>query len=62
MVDRAELLFSEVLNALSQIAEKRSASSPLNGSMKIPESRRQLGELEGILQKEKAEFEVGYLF
>ncbi|KAK9281485.1 hypothetical protein L1049_004388 [Liquidambar formosana] len=57
VVDRAELLFSEVLNALSQIAEKRSRIGPLNGAMKMPESRRQIVELEGMLQKEKTEFE-----
>ncbi|KAA8541583.1 hypothetical protein F0562_022735 [Nyssa sinensis] len=57
VVDRAELLFSEVLNALSQMVEKRSHTGPLNGGMTIPESRRQITELEGMLQKEKTEFE-----
>ncbi|KAG2728507.1 hypothetical protein I3843_01G204100 [Carya illinoinensis] len=57
MVDRAEFLFSEVLNALCQIAEKRSGSGPLNSGMKTPETRRRIAELEAMLQKEKAEFE-----
>ncbi|WZZ62681.1 hypothetical protein YC2023_062788 [Brassica napus] len=44
VVERAELLFSEVLNAISQIAAKG--------------FRRRIGELEELLQREKAEFEV----
>lgn len=44
MAERAELLFSEVLNAISQIAVKG--------------SNRRIGELEELLQREKAEFEV----
>lgn len=48
-----ELLFSEALNALIQIEEKRSSCG-----MRTPESRRQIVDLEGILQKEKEEFEV----
>ncbi|XP_010465319.1 PREDICTED: 1-phosphatidylinositol-3-phosphate 5-kinase FAB1B-like [Camelina sativa] len=43
VIERAELLFSEVLNAISQIAEKG--------------FRRRIGELEEVLQREKAEFE-----
>lgn len=62
MVDRAEFLFSEVLNALCQIAEKRSGSGPLNSGMKTPETRRRIAELEAMLQKEKAEFEVRFIF
>ncbi|CAA2982474.1 1-phosphatidylinositol-3-phosphate 5-kinase FAB1B-like isoform X2 [Olea europaea var. sylvestris] len=54
---RAKLLFSEVLNALSILAEKKSGFGSLNIGMKLPESRRQITDLEGILQKEKAEFE-----
>lgn len=52
VVDRAELLFSEVCNALQRISEKR------HGIGLNTESRRQIAELEGMLQKEKAEFEV----
>ena len=58
MVNRAELLFSEVLNALSQIGEKRSSPVPVGNGLKTPELRRQVAELEGMLQKEKVEFEV----
>ncbi|KAI3463193.1 hypothetical protein Pfo_019856 [Paulownia fortunei] len=54
---RAELLFSEVLNALRLLVERKSGSSLLNGGMKVPESRRHLADLEGMLQKEKSEFE-----
>ncbi|XP_050135002.1 1-phosphatidylinositol-3-phosphate 5-kinase FAB1B-like [Malus sylvestris] len=57
VIDRAELLFSEVLNALRQIAEKRSGSGSHSSGMVTPESRHQIVELEGMLQKEKVEFE-----
>ncbi|XP_048234240.1 1-phosphatidylinositol-3-phosphate 5-kinase FAB1B isoform X2 [Ricinus communis] len=57
VVNRAELLFSDVLNALSQIAQKKSSLGPGNSGMKLPESRRQIGELEAMLQNEKTEFE-----
>ncbi|XP_043719109.1 1-phosphatidylinositol-3-phosphate 5-kinase FAB1B-like [Telopea speciosissima] len=57
VVDRAELLFTEVLNALCLIAEKRSGAGSVNNNLKAPESRRRISELEGMLRKEKAEFE-----
>ncbi|KAI3854514.1 hypothetical protein MKX03_033421, partial [Papaver bracteatum] len=53
VVDRAELLFTEVLNALRQIAVKRIGTL----SVKVAESRRHIGDLEELLQKEKVEFE-----
>ncbi|KAI3912890.1 hypothetical protein MKW98_012832 [Papaver atlanticum] len=53
VVDRAELLFTEVLNALRQIAIKRIGTL----SVKVAESRRHIGDLEELLQKEKVEFE-----
>lgn len=59
VVNRAELLFSEVLNGLSQIVEKRSNAVQVSNGHKSPELRRQVAELEGMLQKEKLEFEVG---
>lgn len=62
MVDQAELLFSEVLNALCQIAKKGSGTGPLNSGMKTPETMRRIAELEGMLQKEKADFEVRPFF
>lgn len=57
IVGRAELLFSEVLNALRQMVEKRSCTGSLDSCRKIPVSRRQIADLEGWLQKAKAEFE-----
>ncbi|KAI3995400.1 hypothetical protein MKX01_040516 [Papaver californicum] len=53
VVDRAELLFTGVLNALRQIAIKRIGTL----SVKVAESRRHIGDLEELLQKEKVEFE-----
>lgn len=58
VVNRAELLFSEILNGLSQIGEKRSSAAQTSSGQKTPELRRQVAELEGMLQKEKLEFEV----
>lgn len=58
VVDRAELLFSEVLNALRQISENSSVNGPLGINTRTSESRNKISELEGMLQKEKAEFEV----
>lgn len=57
VVDRAELLFSEVLNALSSISEKRAGTGSLNAGYRAPESRRQIVELEEMLKKEKIVFE-----
>ncbi|KAM7253601.1 hypothetical protein ACFE04_021755 [Oxalis oulophora] len=54
VVNRAELLFSEVLNALSQISERTVGTS---NCLKTPELRHQIAELEEMLQKEKVEFE-----
>lgn len=53
----AELLFSEVQNALSNLVEQKS-SVLLNSGVKVPEARHQMTDLEEMLQKEKAEFEV----
>ena len=60
MVNRAELLFSEILNGLSQIGEKRSSAAQISSGHKTPEIRRQVAELEGMLQREKLEFEVRF--
>ncbi|KAL7152320.1 hypothetical protein ABFS83_04G089200 [Erythranthe nasuta] len=54
---RAELLFSEVLNALRLLVEKRSGLNLLNSGMEVSEFRRHLTDLEGMLQREKSEFE-----
>ncbi|XP_023548902.1 1-phosphatidylinositol-3-phosphate 5-kinase FAB1B-like isoform X2 [Cucurbita pepo subsp. pepo] len=56
VVNQAELLFSEVLNTLGQIAEKISSAGTIN-SMRKMELRRQIAGLEALLQKEKAKFE-----
>ncbi|TYI77948.1 hypothetical protein E1A91_D06G176300v1 [Gossypium mustelinum] len=55
--NQAEILFSEVLKSLRQIAEKQMGLGPLDSNMETSESRHQIAELEGILQKEKLEFE-----
>ncbi|XP_077240890.1 1-phosphatidylinositol-3-phosphate 5-kinase FAB1B-like isoform X2 [Tasmannia lanceolata] len=57
VADRAELFFTEVFNALRQIAERRAGSGSVNSGTKVSESRRRIAELEGMLQKEKAEYE-----
>ncbi|XP_068657830.1 1-phosphatidylinositol-3-phosphate 5-kinase FAB1B-like isoform X2 [Aristolochia californica] len=57
VMEGAELLFTEVFNALHQIAEKRCGGSAHNSGLKVSESRRHIGELEALLQKEKADFE-----
>lgn len=60
MAGRAELLFSEVLNAIRLLVERRSGSNLLNSDTEFPECRNQLADLQGMLQKEKSEFEVWY--
>ena len=46
------------------MAEKKFGKTSGNGSANMPPSRRQLADLEEMLQKEKAEFEVpiGFMF
>ncbi|OWM68786.1 hypothetical protein CDL15_Pgr024973 [Punica granatum] len=56
VVDRAELLFSEVLNALSQIAEKKHVTGQHAVGDGSKDLRRQIVNLEDMLQKEKMEF------
>lgn len=58
VVDRAELLFSEVLNALSQIAEEKNIAGHHVGANGSHDLRRQIGRLEDMLQREKMEFDV----
>ncbi|KAK9274873.1 hypothetical protein L1049_022127 [Liquidambar formosana] len=55
--NRAELLFTEVYNALCQISEKSKGAGSLDSGMPAPEPRHQIEELEGILWKEKEQFE-----
>ncbi|KAL6563340.1 hypothetical protein OROHE_005927 [Orobanche hederae] len=54
---RAEILFSEVLDALRLLVERKSDSTMRNNGMKVSESCRHLADLEGMLHKEKSEFE-----
>lgn len=62
MVDSAELLFTEVLNALHQISEKRPITGSFDGNMKILELRQNIVELEDILQAEKVDFMVNLFY
>ncbi|KAK5792442.1 1-phosphatidylinositol-3-phosphate 5-kinase FAB1B-like [Gossypium arboreum] len=57
VADRAEHMFSEVLNSLGKITEKLIATVAPHGIAKMPELRQQTSELEGILLKEKTEFQ-----
>ncbi|KAE7998383.1 hypothetical protein FH972_002933 [Carpinus fangiana] len=52
-----EGLFTEVQNALRKISENVSSAALQDGGVKAPESRHRIAELEGLLQKEKQEFE-----
>ncbi|KAK7275501.1 hypothetical protein RIF29_16620 [Crotalaria pallida] len=61
VANRAELLFSDVLSGLSQIGEKRSSAVLVSSGLKTPELRPQVTDLEGILQKERLEFEESLL-
>ncbi|KAJ6825386.1 1-phosphatidylinositol-3-phosphate 5-kinase FAB1B-like isoform X1 [Iris pallida] len=53
---KAELLFSEILDKLNRIAEKRLYNDSLNDNVKVPESSCDIIELEEMLEKEKTEF------
>ncbi|XP_057770606.1 1-phosphatidylinositol-3-phosphate 5-kinase FAB1B-like isoform X2 [Salvia miltiorrhiza] len=57
VVGRAELLFSEVLNALRHLAERKCGVGATNGGTNVNESRHLITDLEGLLQKEKSIFE-----
>uniref|UniRef100_A0A5B7AAL3 1-phosphatidylinositol-3-phosphate 5-kinase n=1 Tax=Davidia involucrata TaxID=16924 RepID=A0A5B7AAL3_DAVIN len=50
---RGNLLFAEVYHALHQTSEKMS----LDSGTKAPDTRQRIAELEGMLQKEREEFE-----
>ncbi|KAI4330460.1 hypothetical protein MLD38_028749 [Melastoma candidum] len=60
VVNRAELLFSEVLNALSQIAEKRLVGAHSTYGASSSDLKHHISELEKLLQKEKSEFEESF--
>ncbi|CAH9118606.1 unnamed protein product [Cuscuta europaea] len=55
VVGCAELLFSEIFNALGTLAAQKCAL--VNHSFNVPDTRHQMTDLEGMLQKGKAEFE-----
>ncbi|XP_050368282.1 1-phosphatidylinositol-3-phosphate 5-kinase FAB1A [Argentina anserina] len=55
--NRAELLFTELHNALNQILEKITVSETQDNSKKAPESTPQIVELKGMLQKEREDFQ-----
>ncbi|XP_071716617.1 1-phosphatidylinositol-3-phosphate 5-kinase FAB1B-like [Rutidosis leptorrhynchoides] len=57
VIRRSESLFLEILNALSQMADKKHVAGSANGSMIMTQFRRQVADLEVMLRKEKAEFE-----
>ncbi|KAG6425785.1 hypothetical protein SASPL_109989 [Salvia splendens] len=57
VVGRAELLFSEVLNTLRLLAERKSSAGEMDGVVNVHESRHLIIDLEGLLQKEKSIFE-----
>ncbi|GAB2268911.1 1-phosphatidylinositol-3-phosphate 5-kinase fab1b [Dionaea muscipula] len=57
VVERADMLFTEVLNALYQIEGKNPGEVVANSGLRSPSSRCHITELEGVLQNEKAEFE-----
>ncbi|GMI93650.1 FORMS APLOID AND BINUCLEATE CELLS 1B [Hibiscus trionum] len=57
VADRAEHMFSEVHNSLSKITDKLIAAGAPHSITKTPELRHQIAELEGMLQKEKMEFQ-----
>lgn len=50
-------LFTEVLNKLHQIAESKKKTGSYHDNVKVIEPSHIIAELEGILRKEKAEFE-----
>ena len=57
VVDRAEVLFSEVDSAISQIVENKYGGAVKNGVVSA-ESRNKIMELERALRNDKMEFEV----
>lgn len=54
---RQNCFFAEAFDSLRQIGEKIANSGSFYAGIKVPESRRHIAELEGMLQKEKSEFE-----
>lgn len=61
VADKSNLVFAEIFNALGALDEKIASSKLLFSSTKLTDARRQIVELESLLQKEKAEVEVCHL-
>ena len=59
--NRAQLLFNDVCNTLHHMSLEVSDPILLEGGSKAYDFRCLIAELEGMLQKEKEEFEVGCL-
>ncbi|GAB2291594.1 hypothetical protein Dimus_025850 [Dionaea muscipula] len=57
VTDNAELLFTEVYNALNQVSEKLGNVGSLDGSVRAYRLRVLVSKLEKMLKKEKEEFE-----
>lgn len=55
--DRAELLYTEVCNAINEVSEKLSKSGSLESNTSACGLRKHIMELERMLKKEKEEFE-----
>lgn len=60
VANKSDLVFAEIFNAIGVLGEKIASSKFLYSSAKLSEARRQLVELESLLQKEKAEVEVSH--
>ncbi|KAG0587219.1 hypothetical protein KC19_2G149200 [Ceratodon purpureus] len=58
VADKSNLVFAEIFNALGVLGEKIASSKCLYSSTKLSDARRQIVELESVLQKEKAEVEA----
>lgn len=58
--ERAELLYTEVCNALNEISKKWSRSGSLDNSAKACGLRKHIMELERILKREKEDIEVRF--
>lgn len=60
VANKSDLVFAEIFNAIGVLGEKISSSKFVYSSAKLSEARRQIVELESLLQREKAEVEVGH--
>lgn len=57
VADKVELFYAEVFDFLRQIGQKIASSASLYAGTKVSESRRQIAELEELLQMQKAAIE-----